>query len=82
MSAKFNGMKRAGDWVGKRVVLTRDVGNGYCVTPAGYAGRITHQYPGGLEFEGDKCECCGVQPRIRLTGYHKVRVVDAAEVAA
>lgn len=43
MADKFNGMKRARDWVGQRVVLTRAIGNGYCELPEGYVGTITSQ---------------------------------------
>lgn len=72
---KYNGMKRAGDWKGQRVELTRDIGNGYCSVPAGYVGTITQQGSTGLTFEGDPCGCCKVKPRLTRLGYFSVRLV-------
>lgn len=80
MYSKYNGMKRARDWVGKRVSLSRAIGNGYCQAPAGYTGMITNLSSAGLTFEGDPCPCCTVRPRFTRLGYFSVRL--APEVGA
>ena len=74
MADRYNGMKRARDWVGQRVALTRAVGNGYCQLPEGYVGTITSQSAAGLCFEGDPCACCKVKPRLTRLGYFSVRL--------
>ncbi|MFN8995629.1 MAG: hypothetical protein ACK5X3_18450 [Pseudomonadota bacterium] len=75
MADKYNGMKRAGDWVGQRVELVREIGNGYCLLPAGYVGTIVSQSAAGLAFEGEPCGCCKVKPRVTRLGYFSVRLV-------
>lgn len=76
---KYNGMRRACDWIGQRVELVHPVGNGYCRLPAGYVGLITGLNSKGLQFEGEPCECCKVRPRVTGLGYYTVRLVPAAE---
>lgn len=75
MAGKYNGMKRAADWKGKRVELVREIGNGYCQLPAGYVGTITQQGSTGLTFEGEPCGCCKVKPRVTRLSYFSVRLV-------
>lgn len=72
MSGKYNGMKYARDWVGQRVTLAREIGTGAAKHPAGLRGKIVSQNARGLDFEGEPCQCCGVQPRITRLGYYDV----------
>lgn len=72
---KYNGMKRAGDWVGKSVELVREIGNGNSLLPAGYVGKVISQSSNGLAFEGEPCGCCKVKPRLTRLGYFSVRLV-------
>lgn len=71
---KYNGMKRAGDWVGQSVELARDISNSYCALPQGYRGKVTQQNANGLTFEGEACDCCKVAPRITRLSYFDVRI--------
>lgn len=74
MADRYNGMRRARDWVGKRVEITRELSNGFCKLPAGYRGVIKDQNNQGLTFEGEPCNCCSVQPRMSRVRYHDVRL--------
>ena len=71
---KYNGMKFARDWVGQRVELVRPIENGNCRLPQGYVGQITGQTSRGLDFRGDPCKCCNVQPRVTRLSYFDVRL--------
>ncbi|MBP6056815.1 MAG: hypothetical protein KA524_00050 [Nitrosomonas sp.] len=71
---KFNGMKRAADWVGRKVITIREAENGFFIIPKGTKGVITSQSNTGLVFVGDKCCCCGVQTRISRLPYHAVQL--------
>lgn len=43
-----------------------DIGNGYMIIPAGTEGVITYGSTWNkLHFVADKCECCGVQMKVR-----------------
>lgn len=74
MAGKYNGMKYARDWVGKSVVLARDICTGAAKHPAGLRGVIVSQSSRGLDFEREPCPCCGVQPRITRLGYYDVNL--------
>lgn len=76
---KFNGMKRAADWVGQRVVLAKPIGNGAADHPRLLRGQVTSQEPRGLTFRGDKCGCCGVQAQISRLAYTDVRLIEKAD---
>lgn len=71
---KYNGMKRAKDWVGQPVTLARDVSNAYCALPRGYRGKITQQHSYGLTFEGEACGCCKVRPVVTRLNYFDVQL--------
>ena len=70
--SKYNGMKRAGDWHGVRVLTVRDIRNSVSILPASSLGTITSCNPGGLTITVDKCECCGVQVIISHLKYYDV----------
>lgn len=76
MAGKYNGMKRAGDWEGKRVRLVRELRNGWVTLPAGYIGTITVQSRGSLSFVGQPCSCCGVKPHMSKIGYFDVELAE------
>jgi len=71
---RFNGMKRAADWVGRKVITIREAKNGFFIIPEGTKGVITSQSNTGLVFVGDQCSCCGVQTRISRLPYHAVQL--------
>jgi hypothetical protein len=70
--SKYNGMKRAGDWRGVRVVAARDMPNSQAVLPASSLGTITSCTPRGLTITSDKCDCCGTQVIISQLNYGDV----------
>lgn len=72
MKNKYNGMRLAKDWVGKHVILARDITTGSAKHPAGLGGVITDQSSVGLTFESHACTCCGVKPYIRRLHYFDV----------
>lgn len=75
MTGKYNGLKYARDWIGKDVVLARDIANGAAKHPAGLRGRIVSQSSRGLDFEAAPCQCCGVRPRITRLAYYDVTLI-------
>lgn len=69
MTHKYGGMKRASDWDGARVTLTREVRNGMGIVPTGTAGRLGNwTRNGNVHFEADPCSCCGAV--FRVSGLH------------
>lgn len=78
MAGKYNGMKRARDWVGKDVMLAREIETGAARHPAGLRGRIVSQSARGLDFEREPCACCGVRCRITRLGYFDVELAPNA----
>jgi len=57
----MTGPKLNRDWIGLRVIFLKDQGNGYGKLPAGTEGTVRTYNNKGIEFESDKCECCGVK---------------------
>lgn len=68
--SKYGGMKKAGDWAGRRVRLTREIQNGMGRVPKGTAGIIdcTEIRNGTIHFMADPCSCCGAQ--FKVFGLH------------
>lgn len=79
--SRYNGKKRAADWMGRRIVSTEAIRNGWATVPAGTLGRVHDRSPpfGGLDIDFDPCTCCGVKVAVRQVGYHKVRDVTGGE---
>lgn len=75
--SKYNGMKYARDWVGRDVILAREVGTGAARYPVGLRGKVVSQSASGLNFEAQACECCGVRPRITRLGYYDVTLAPS-----
>ena len=64
-AGKYNGMQRAGDWVGKRVRATHQLrnGGGQGVMP-GMTGEVNGAR-GGLNVTFDVCDHCGTVMHVR-----------------
>ena len=66
---RYNGMKRAGDWVGKEIVTVREMGNGLGVFPPGTKGVVESVSCGALNLRLIGCERCNIQARITRVDY-------------
>lgn len=71
---KYNGMKRARDWVGKRIRSVESMQNGYVDIPVDSKGIVLAQSPTGLRIKFDKCECCGVSAFISKVTYFSIKL--------
>lgn len=72
---RYNGMRRAGDWLGKRVRLKRTVTTRAQNAPAGFEGVVVAVH-NGLDIEGPRCPNCGVSFFVRKVGYFLVELVE------
>ena len=73
---KYNGMRRAGDWVGKTARINREASNGWGTIPSGTIGEIVSQSNTGLTFESLKCRCCGARMTISRLPYDAVELLN------
>lgn len=73
---KYNGFKKASEWIGKRVVAVRHIETrgGKAVTP-GMRGTVMGAF-GGLDIKFDVCRHCGTGMHIKNADYHSVMVVN------
>lgn len=71
MADKYNGMRRARDWLGKRIRLMRDISTGAAVYPKGMAGTVMDTGP-SMYVKGEPCPCCGVSMYIRKLSYFDI----------
>ena len=71
---KYGEMKKAGDWVGKKVRLKRDLQNKVAKFPKGSICTVNYAYA-GLDLTGPKCSKCGVSIFIRKVPYGAVETV-------
>jgi len=73
---KYNGMKHAADWLGKRVRAVRTLRNcgGQGVTP-GMLGTVRGVYA-GLDITFDVCKHCGTVIYVARVGYHDVELAE------
>lgn len=77
---KYLRLKKASELAGKRVRTLRELSNGLGTIPAGTIGTITngrHVRDGKLNFEADKCECCGFAFRVSGLSYTDLELIDA-----
>ena len=58
------GMKKATDWLGRKVKTRVDMRNGYSDIPTGTVLTVTY-VRSGLTLQSDACKCCGVSLYIR-----------------
>ncbi len=65
---KYNGMKRAGYWLGKKVRLVRDVGNGIGRWPKGTVATVT-DVGVSMRLISDPCPHCGAKLYITKLSY-------------
>lgn len=71
---KYNGMARAGDWEGKRVVARRTIRNGAGKTVRhGMRGVVTSAHR-GLHVTFDVCHHCGTVMHVTGLNYFDVRL--------
>jgi len=78
MSKKYGGMKKAGDWAGQRVRLTREVRNGMGIVKAGQIGVLGgFIVNGNIDFQADECKCCGAVFRVSGLEYGDFELVEA-----
>jgi hypothetical protein len=75
-TGKYNGMKRAADWVGLRVQATRDIENnrGDAVM-TGMQGKVTSAFK-GLSVTFDVCKHCGTKTHVVKLEYTAVELVE------
>jgi hypothetical protein len=73
---KYNGMRRARDWEGKKIVTLRDLTNGLGLYPAGSKGVVECVSRGSLSLQLDACECCHAKPYITRVSYFDVRLAE------
>lgn len=76
---KYNGMKRAGDWIGKKVISTRRVSNGWGAVPSGTPGTITGVTRGSLNVTFQCCDKCGFELHVSRVEYHAFKLQDPSE---
>lgn len=75
-AGKYNGMKRAGDWVDKSIRATRQIrnGGGQGVMP-GMKGKVTSSHRGpNVTF--DVCGHCGTVMHVRRLHYSDIELVE------
>ena len=75
-AGKYNGMKFADDWKGKRVKAVRQINNGAGegVSP-GTLGTVNHVYA-GLSITFDVCTHCGTIARVTNVEYFDVELAE------
>ncbi len=69
---RYNGMKKAGDWIGKKVVTTQALRNGLAELPAGTSGTVRGCARGALNLDLHACECCKIKLHITRVSYFDV----------
>lgn len=74
MSKKYNGMKRARDWVGQPIRTTRTMRNGVGEYPAGTKGIVEELSRGGLSLALYRCSNCQGKEFISRVDYHSVEI--------
>lgn len=84
-SGQYNGMQKAGDWVGKRIIAACQLrnGGGQGVAP-GMQGIVTGTYR-GLSVTFDVCKHCGTVMHVSKLHYTDVELfehVDALDLTA
>ncbi|GAB0154702.1 hypothetical protein [Marinobacterium sp. BA1] len=71
---KYNGMKRAADWVGHQVKATRQIEtNGGNAVSSGMQGEVTGAFS-GLNVTFDVCNCCGTKTHVTKLDYEAVEL--------
>lgn len=71
--SKYNGMKRAGDWEGKKIRTTRDLSNGIGSWPKGTLAIVRSVGP-KLRLQSQSCSCCGVKLNMSKVDYYDVEL--------
>lgn len=70
---KYNGKKRAKDWLGCRFRTKREFKNGWATMPAGSTGVVSSAgSPKGLHIKFDSCGHCGIQVQMSYVSYHDI----------
>lgn len=78
--SKYGGMKKAEDWAGKSVRLTREVANGMGVVPTCTPGKLSGGIKAGhIHFTADPCNHCGAQFRVSGLTYGDFELIEPAE---
>ncbi len=70
--SNYNGMKKASDWVGKKIITTRPMKNGVAELPSGTLGEVTGCTRGKLHLKLNACDCCKLKLYISGVDYFSV----------
>ena len=63
------------EYEGRRVRTTRELRNGWNVTPKGALATIDYQSPKGSTLLFDPCECCGVRAIISAVDKESIEFI-------
>lgn len=74
MSKKYNGMKRARDWIGQPIRITRTMRNGAGEYPVGTRGIVQDLWRGGLSLALFGCDSCQSKDFITRVDYGSVEL--------